>query len=186
MQTWLTSDHHFGHANLLRFEDKEGRYFRGDRFASAEEMDEYMVERWNSVVRPDDKVYHLGDVVMGLKKHSLDIVKRLNGRKVLVRGNHDKLKLSQYAECFKDVRATHLLETGAESGCTHLVLSHVPIHPYSLRSGWVNVHGHTHEKGSPPGPYVSVCVEMTDYFPLRFDAVVGMAHLVVGDWSMTD
>ena len=184
MNVWLTSDHHFGHANLLTFQDRDGAYFRGNRFSSIEEMDEYMVARWNSLVKPDDKVYHLGDFAMGLKRHSLDIANRLNGRKVLIRGNHDKLKLSQYAEHFKDVRATHMLSTGVGSPCSHLVLSHVPIHPRSLGAGWVNVHGHTHEKGSPPGPYVSVCVEMTDYLPLRLDSVTALAHLAAGqrDW----
>lgn len=185
---WLTSDHHFGHANLLTFTGADGDYFRGDRFSSVEEMDEYMVERWNSVVKPGDKVYHLGDFTMGLKRHSLDICKRLNGRKVLIRGNHDKLKLSQYAEHFKDVRSVHLLETGISGACTHLVLSHVPIHPHSLRSGWVNVHGHTHEKGSPPGRYFSVCVEMTNYTPLRLDDVANRVQVpeIAFAWNRMD
>lgn len=172
---FVTSDHHFGHANLLKFQDKAGAYFRGDKFGSVEEMDEEMIVRWNEVVKPDDKVYHLGDFCMSLRTDRiLWYAHQLNGRKVLIRGNHDKGKLSAYAACFKDVRGTHMLETGGNA-VTHVVLSHVPIHESSLRSGWINLHGHTHEKGSPRGPYFSACVEMHDYYPVEWgDFVRGL------------
>jgi len=172
---YLTADHHFGHANLLRFTDKAGAYFRGDKFSSVEEMDEYMISRWNAVVTPQDKVYHLGDFTMlrgscGVGTYA----SRLNGKKILIKGNHDQAKIRQYAEWFKDVRATHLLPSGS-ADVGHLVLSHVPLHSSSLGS-WVNVHGHLHEKDSPDGPYLSVCVEKHDYAPVSLDVVVDMAR----------
>ena len=58
------------------------------------EMDEEMIKRWNETVRPNDKVYHLGDVVINRK--ALTTLSRLNGDKVLIRGNHDIFKLEEY------------------------------------------------------------------------------------------
>lgn len=75
MTVFLISDTHFGHANIIKY--------AGRPFDSVEEMNEAMVDNWNSVVKQGDKVYHLGDVTMNSK--SLDILSRLNGRKVLIR-----------------------------------------------------------------------------------------------------
>jgi len=170
-KTWITADQHFGHGNLLTFQDRTGGYFRGDRFSSVEEMDAAMISAWNETVSSGDKVYQLGDFAMTTNRsRMIDLASRLNGRKILIRGNHDRAKLSVYSECFRDVRATHLLATG-RSDVTHLLLSHVPIHPNSLRSGWVNIHGHTHHKGSPDGPFFSACVELHDYKPIALERI---------------
>lgn len=179
-KVFITSDHHFGHSNLLSFTDKDGDYFRGDKFTSVEEMDSEMIRIWNEEVSANDKVYHLGDFCMSSSSsHISRYAEALNGRKVFIRGNHDRGKLSYYAKHFKDVRSTHLLETGC-SPVTHVVLSHVPIHPRSLRLGWVNVHGHTHEKPSPHGPYFSVCVERHDYKPIEWNHLVSILNETLG------
>lgn len=170
MKTWFISDTHFSHANIIKYGERPYR--------SVAEMDFDLVNRWNDAVSSGDKVYHLGDVG-GMTKTMMGlVVGALNGRKVLVKGNHDNLKLSAYAEYFYDIRATHLLGTG-RNDVTHLVLSHVPLHPESIKRGWVNVHGHRHQRGSPPGPYVSVSVEMTGYRPLEMKEVAEMAARVV-------
>jgi calcineurin-like phosphoesterase family protein len=90
-------------------------------------MDEEMVKRWNEVVRPDDKVYHLGDVVINLKK--LPIMHRLNGNKRLIRGNHDIGKTKDYIEAgFKEIYGVRVLDK--------MVLTHVPLHPESITQRW--------------------------------------------------
>ena len=61
---WVTSDTHFRHANILKFKDSDGNLVRPG-FEDVDAMDEHMIERWNSVVKPGDMVYHLGDVVLG-------------------------------------------------------------------------------------------------------------------------
>ena len=77
---WLISDTHFGHEKTCTvFKRMDGSPLRP--FSSAEEMDEEMVKRWNDRVRPKDKVYHLGDVVISRK--SLQILSRLNGDRFL-------------------------------------------------------------------------------------------------------
>ena len=119
---WLVSDTHFGHENVLKFTDRDGNLIRGSRFSSVEEMDEHMVERWNNVVKDGDKVYHLGDVVINRK--ALGIMRRLNGDKVLIRGNHDIFKDDDYRQHFRELRAYHVMNG--------MILSHIPIHEESL------------------------------------------------------
>jgi calcineurin-like phosphoesterase family protein len=101
---------------------------------TVEAMDEAMVERWNSVVRPQDTVYHLGDVVINRK--ALPTLGRLNGQKTLIKGNHDVFRLEEYTPFFKDIRGV-----GALDG---FVLTHVPVHPDSIERWTGNFHGHTH------------------------------------------
>lgn len=163
---FLISDQHYSHANFLNFLDVAGNKIRP--FFNVEEMDEYMIFCHNSVVRPQDKVYFLGDVCFSLK--TLDrIMPQLNGTKVLIKGNHDNLKLAQYQKYFKDVRGSHQLD--------EFVLSHIPLHPDSL-GRWAKgcIHGHTHEKhimldGVKDPRYINVCVEQINYTPISLEEI---------------
>lgn len=165
---FFISDTHFGHANTTngRFTWPDGTKLRP--FDSVEEMDEAMVENWNAVVRDCDKVYHLGDVV--IKQKNLEIIRRLRGKKRLIRGNHDIFKTAKYVDVgFKEVYGVRVLED--------CVLSHIPLHPDSITERFgVNVHGHLHAnrvhlngRGDIDPRYVSVCVEQIDYAPLHYD-----------------
>ena len=78
----LTSDTHFSHANIIRYCDRP--------FSDLAVMNERLVDAWNDRVRPDDEIWHLGDVAMGRIEESLLIIRRLHGRKFLVPGNHDR------------------------------------------------------------------------------------------------
>ena len=154
MNLFLTSDTHFSHENIIGYCHRP--------FASAAEMDEALVERWNAVVRPSDHVYHLGDVAM--RRQHLAIVKRLNGKKRLVLGNHDIFEAKDYfAAGFQKVFGVRVID--------NLLLTHIPAHVGSLGRFAANVHGHTHEQGSPEGRYLSVCVELTNYTPISLEDV---------------
>lgn len=163
--TFLISDTHFGHEKTCTvFKREDGTPLRP--FASAEEMDEIMVQRWNARVRPNDKVYHLGDVVINRK--FLNILGRLNGDKVLIRGNHDIFKLEEYSVYFRDIRGYDV-----KNG---MILSHVPIHPDSVSRFGCNIHGHLHANrvmlnGKIDLRYHCVCVEQTDYTPISLEEV---------------
>src|SRR5579859_2101998 len=89
---FVISDTHFNHKNILTFKDKDDRLFRGDRFVDVDAMNEFMIAKWNEKVRPQDKIYHLGDVYFGPADEADKILARLNGRKRLILGNHDKSK----------------------------------------------------------------------------------------------
>ncbi len=175
--TFLVSDTHFGHEKTCTmFKRADGTPLRP--FKTVEEMDEEMVRRWNERVGKKDKVYHLGDVVINRKY--LEILGRLNGDKVLIRGNHDIFKLEDYTKYFRDVRGYHVMNG--------MIFSHVPVHPESLGRFGVNVHGHLHyqrvkkivgvdETGAftysdeIDPRYHCVCVEQTDYTPITLEEV---------------
>lgn len=157
MTIFVISDTHFHHANIIKYANRP--------FASVEEMDEKIVENWNRVVTPQDKVYHLGDVYFAKRANrKFPILSRLNGKKRLIVGNHDDLKDPVLHKYFQKI---YLWRIFKEYNC---LLSHVPIHQDSIRGGGINIHGHTHEKGSPKGPYKSACVELINYTPKPIEA----------------
>jgi calcineurin-like phosphoesterase family protein len=160
-KTFITSDHHFCHANFLTFKNSAGEQLR--KFSSVEEMDEYMVSQWNDKVSKNDSVYHLGDLCF--HNRLLDsIMPRLNGqKKVLIKGNHDRLKVSQYMKYFNDIRAYDRLD--------NFILSHVPIHPESLGRSKGNIHGHVHANTLSDLRYFNVCVDVWDYAPVDFELI---------------
>ena len=127
-------------------------------------MDDEMIARWNSVVRPRDKVYHVGDVAM--RKHQLAILNRLNGRKRLVRGNHDIFPTKFYLPYFEDIYGVRVFED--------MILSHFPLHPESVKERWHNVHGHVHNNVPFDhfGPkYFNACVEYHNYTPIALEDI---------------
>ena len=176
---FLVSDTHFGHAGVCRFTRNDG-VTKLRPWTDPEEMDEFMVRAWNERVRPNDKVYHLGDVVINRK--ALKILARLNGDKVLIRGNHDIFPDVEYREYFRELRAYHVMNG--------MILSHIPVHAESLGRFGVNIHGHLHANrvkrargvDARTGEvlysdendvrYHCVCVEQTDFSPILFEDVV--------------
>jgi calcineurin-like phosphoesterase family protein len=163
---FLVSDTHFGHTGVCHFMRSDG-VTKLRPFETPEEMDEFMVKAWNDRVRPNDKVYHLGDVVIN-RKH-LKTLGRLNGDKVLIRGNHDIFRDDEYREYFRELRAYHVMNG--------MILSHIPIHEESLGRFGVNIHGHLHanrvmKDGAVDARYHNVCVETTDFTPILFEDVV--------------
>ena len=179
--TFLVSDTHFGHAGVCRFTHPDDATVKLRPWDDPDEMDEEMVRRWNETVRPSDKVYHLGDVVINRK--ALTTLARLNGDKVLIRGNHDIFRDDEYRQYFRELRAYHVMNG--------MILSHIPVHPESLGRFGVNIHGHLHanrvkkmrgvdvrtgeilysDENDPR--YHCVCVEQTpDFAPILFEDVI--------------
>jgi calcineurin-like phosphoesterase family protein len=157
---FLVSDTHFGHAGVCKFLRADG-VTKLRPWDSPEEMDEEMVKRWNETVRPNDKVYHLGDVVINRK--ALNILRRLNGDKVLIKGNHDIFRLEDYTPHFRDIRGYHVMN--------NMILSHIPVHPDSKGRFAANIHGHLHANVVGDPWYHCVCVEQTDFRPISFEEV---------------
>ena len=169
---FLISDTHFGHTGVCHFMRNDG-ITKLRPWTDPTEMDDEMVRRWNDRVRPNDKVYHLGDVVINRK--ALKTLSRLNGDKVLIRGNHDIFPDVEYREYFRELRAYHVMNG--------MILSHIPIHEESLGRFGVNIHGHLHANrvmvrgfnSKPVGidvRYHCVCVEQTDFAPILFEDVI--------------
>ena len=176
---FLVSDTHFGHTGVCRFTRNDG-VTKLRPYESPEEMDEDMIAKWNTKVKPTDKVYHLGDVVINRK--ALKTLSRLNGDKVLIRGNHDIFPDVEYREYFRELRAYHVMNG--------MILSHIPLHSDSMGRFGVNIHGHLHANRVKKARgvdvrtgeilysdendvrYHCVCVEQTDFAPILFEEVI--------------
>ena len=163
-RAFIIGDPHFGHGSLFKFRRADGSPLR-PLWDNPDAMDEDMVKWWNEIVRPVDKTYILGDVAM--YKKCLPILARLNGRKCLIKGNHDISKLKDYAKYFYDIRAYHRLDG--------IWMSHIPIHPQSVGRVYGNIHGHIHDQevkiiGTQDidPRYMCVSAEHTNYRPLEW------------------
>ena len=173
---FLVSDTHFGHAGVCRFTRADG-VTKLRPWDTAEEMDEAMIKAWNERVKPQDKVYHCGDAV--INRRALPTLARLNGDKVLIRGNHDIFRDDEYRTYFRELRAYHVMNG--------LILSHIPVHEASLGRFGCNIHGHLHANrvmkargvdartgeilySDEIDPrYWCACVEQTDFAPILFE-----------------
>ncbi len=162
---FFIGDTHFGHEKTCtEFKRNDGTPLRP--YANADEMDDAMIKNWNRVVTPNDKVYHLGDVVISSKKMSL--LNALNGKKRLVRGNHDIFETTEYLKYFDEVYGVRVLRE-KDIGF-RLILSHIPLHRDSVvpRMG-TNIHGHLHANDVEDGAYFNVSVENISYTPIALE-----------------
>lgn len=159
-KAWFTSDTHFGHTNIIGFcnrpftklasectlhDDNGDRSFRNGvqgkivmpcRHPDIELHDRTLIGRWNETVAPEDTIYHLGDFAFGNLTKVREYARQLNGKKVLVLGNHDRLKSHHYEEMGFLVRKK--LQLG------QILLEHYPV-PYPLVVPGIQLCGHVHE-----------------------------------------
>jgi calcineurin-like phosphoesterase family protein len=139
MKTWVTSDLHFGHANIMKFCPDTRARFKDD----VAYMNEKMVMEWNSKVAPEDTVYILGDVAFMSGSNAAKYVQRLNGKKILIEGNHDvkTLKDISFRKCFEEITNYKKM---AYNGYT-VVMSHFPFLEWDqMHRGALHFYGHLH------------------------------------------
>jgi len=140
---YFTSDLHFGH-------DRE--FIWGPRgFKSVHEMNETIINNWNSIVTPEDDVYVLGDLMLGDNEIGIGLIKRLKGHIHVVRGNHDSdVRIEKYNNCYniEEVTEGQYLKCGGYT----FYLNHFPTFTSnlekdsSLKHHLINLFGHTHQK----------------------------------------
>jgi calcineurin-like phosphoesterase family protein len=132
-RTWISSDTHFGHANIIKYCNRP--------YSSAEEMDEDLIERHNKVVGPNDLYIHLGDVAFTGSDRISSIMNRLNGKKLLILGNHDHRKNLEFY--FTEGVGEYLIITRGKK--ERYVLMHYPIESWDRKHhGVPHLHGHCH------------------------------------------
>lgn len=162
-RVFFTSDLHFDHHNLVDFRKGIHNY----DFISTKDMNEWIVENHNKVVRKkNDVVWILGDV--SWTEHGLEYLKLMNGHKRLILGNHDteRLHIDIYKQYFQSIHGV-LKKYG-------VVMSHVPIHPQELIYRWThNVHGHIHhkEKDLEDERYINVNIDVNKGFPTSLEEI---------------
>lgn len=156
---FIISDTHFGHVNIIKLANRP--------FESVTQMDDYMIQKWNSVVRPNDEVWHLGD--FSHRVNDVDtltkIFKSLNGRKSLIAGNHDAAALGLP---WVDVSYQYVGKLGPLT---------VHMHHYPLREwqgyyrGAVHLHGHVHGTLEDLPGSMDCGVERLSYTPIDVEEV---------------
>lgn len=177
---FFTSDLHFGHYNVIQYCNRP--------FDTVEQMNEYMVEKWNEVVGPDDIVYVLGDFAMGPQENVVKYGPRLNGIKFLVPGNHDRCHEIMHKN--KEQKKANGIKLFVDAGFSILPTEHslliagqtVKLHHMPYRSdhtadvryanirptdegGWL-LHGHVHDLWKIEGKQINVGVDVWNFLPV--------------------
>lgn len=165
--TWVWSDLHFGHKNIIRYSDRP--------FPDTETMNEMLILEYNNLVKPEDKSIWVGDIGFYPDNKTNAILHRCNGYKILVIGNHDFNK--------RELRKLHFDEVHIVYNLTFdnrvVAFTHYPMD--NLPTGWFNIHGHVH-KGKPDkaatNRHVNVNCEFIDYKPIHLTALADIVSLM--------
>ena len=154
---WVTADHHFGHANIIKFCNRP--------FSDVNEMDAAMINRWNTLIKPEDTVYHLGDFTLG--RDAEQYFRQLNGEIYVVPGGHDKRWIKNHP--FNILHPIHTIQVSG----TPVILCH-----YSMRVwdrahyGACHLYAHSHGKLLPLGRSMDVGVDCHNFYPLELEEVI--------------
>ena len=134
MKTFYISDTHFGHANVIKFDDRP--------FGNVEDMNITMRDNWNNVVSKEDIVYILGDFMWKFKDEDFEFAKSLNGRKRLIKGNHDRCHSTNFKRLFEKISDYEKVKDGEHD----VILSHYPMLAYngSYKGRNIHLYGHVH------------------------------------------
>ena len=169
-ETFFTSDHHFGHFNIIRYCNRP--------FKSLYEMNTTMIERWNARVQPEDIVYHLGDFAMGPKERWLDFFNALLGHKILVIGSHDKSAKYQRENMPWEAVYEDFDWNDGTHGTWHLV--HKPLYRYDRQI----LSGHVHQHWTRRGSNINVGVDVRNFEPKTIEELLAVPSDI--DWSWED
>lgn len=181
MGAFFTSDTHFGHANIIKYSKRPflidpSKGFDDPRNRDVDFMDETLIKNWNSVVQPEDTVYHLGDFAFYRdQRKTRTVIRRLNGNKVLILGNHDKYMEPETLQMFGSVHNYHEINVpDKDVGKQMIVLLHYGMRVWnkSHRGSW-HLYGHSH--GTLPDDPGSLSFDAgTDchgYTPISYEQV---------------
>ncbi len=165
MATFFSSDHHCYHTNIMKHCNRP--------FSSSEEMTDTIIQRHNKVVQPIDTVYWLGDLAWNLHEEQLErLIKRFNGKKHFLLGNHDKAPLFRSLanrRVFESVHDT----SGITIGQQYIWLSHYPHRSWNKSfHGAYHLYGHCHGTAAPYGKSFDVGVDAWGFAPVSYDMVV--------------
>lgn len=184
---YFISDPHFFHENVIHFDKRP--------FTSVEEMNAKMRDWWNNTVSTKDRVYILGDFIWlpPSDPEYIKFTKSLNGKKVLIKGNHDNVEKfsSELKNCFEDIKSRKEIKLNKK----RIIMDHYPLMMYrhDTDSNVFHFHGHTHitgeqdwvEKwtralifnrgmGTPTGQIINVGCMMPymNYIPRTFEEII--------------
>lgn len=189
MTTWFTADTHFGHENIIKFCNRP--------FSNVEEMNQTIIKNFNSVIDPKDLLVILGDVCMGNIRESLALIPKINGHKVLVPGNHDRVWSGYQQSAPKKIEMLTLYNENGLSiwpesafristdGSHSYLICHFPYEGDSQEieryqqwrpsrsrhpNTWL-IHGHVHNSWKVKDRQINVGVDVWDFLPVHEDTI---------------
>jgi calcineurin-like phosphoesterase family protein len=182
---WFTSDEHFWHRNVIKLCNRP--------FSSLDNMHQELIKRFNNLVKPEDTVIHCGDFCFGSGGRAREILSQLNGKHILVIGNHDKGAISSMNAGFILV----ITELSLRIGNKKVIVKHYPYrplffrrlwnkirYPYELRylerrpenkGGWL-IHGHTHRKDKLLEKQINIGVDAWNYRPVSLSEIESIIY----------
>lgn len=192
MAIFYIADLHFGHANIIKYDNRPFRTVTG--------MNETLIENWNKAVSKNDTVYILGDLCWDKESKWPSLLARLNGNKVLIRGNHDpKHMKAETKRFFQDIKDYKEIDDNGRK----VILSHYPIpfHKDDYNERTLMLYGHVHatreywyinemrksvkesyipDTGMPCGNFINVGCMMPwiDYVPRTLDYIIEHEHII--------
>ncbi|MEM4260929.1 MAG: metallophosphoesterase family protein [Candidatus Woesearchaeota archaeon] len=172
MKTFFTADTHFSHRNIIRYCNRP--------FKDEKEMDETLITNWNSVVRSEDVVYHLGDVGFTNEDKLYQILKRLNGKIHLIYGNHDKIirksnLLQSRFESTNELKKVYIQDMNHPKGRHEITLCHYAMRVWDKsHHGSFHLFGHSHGSLSddPNSLSLDVGVDNWNFKPVSFNEII--------------
>ena len=176
---YVTSDLHFGHKNIIKYENRP--------FKDIEEMDKKLIENWNKVISKTDKIYILGDFSWYKGEKTNEILEQLNGIKILIKGNHDKNFLDDKKfnkNLFEGIYDYLVIKDNG----IHYVLFHYPIAEFDGKNnGYIHLYGHIHSsnlllEGSLQHSY-NVGVDRNNYYPVKLKSYDNIERLKRGTFD---
>jgi len=179
VEHWFGADYHFGHRNILRPE------YDGRPFATIEEHDETIIARHNEVIDPKDHFWMVGDFALTTSSYMESILKRMNGEKHFLRGNHDR---KPSVKLFGQYGIYHGEQVTISIDGQLIVLNHCRMYTWqgSHRGSW-NIHGHSHGRldNAPWGKTIDVAINIRSFYPVPFPLIQSVMHskdiLLTGD-----
>lgn len=159
MKRWIWSDLHLRHERIIQYCNRP--------FNTVEDMDKTMLDNWRNMVKNDDIIFNLGDVIWGNKAIAQSIIKDMPGRKILIMGNHDR---GHSIAWFRDVGFDEIYPFPIIYK-EWFILSHEYIF-LNNKMPYINIHGHIHEKSLDSKSYINVSVDKTNFAPVDFDELM--------------
>lgn len=172
MKKFYTSDHHFYHHNIIKYCKRP--------FNNVQEMNERMIQDWNNVVTPEDEVYYLGDFAFCRPDQAVEILDRLNGKKHITFGNHDRQLKSntKFLQKFSWYTKDPMKIT---DGKYSLTLWHYRLPDFlQTRGGNFHLHLHGHEHGGGrrdmDGNIFDVGVDVFPFKPVTLEEIIATSN----------
>ena len=160
MTTWFTADTHFSHNNIIKYSNRP--------FTSKFEMNSKLMENWNTKIKQNDIVYHIGDFCFADEQEGQSILDRLNGKKHLVSGNHDKVGVK--LKGWESIEKLNEINVDGQ----FIVLCHYAMRVWnkSHHGAW-QLYGHSHGSlaDDPTALSIDVGVDCHNYMPLNMDDI---------------